>query len=128
MYNYNRSNYSAPTVLGIPEKWERVLCYVGGWITGILFLLIEQRNQTVRRHAAQSTVVFGALSILGFLVGALGGLLSHIWFIGPIFALGFGLIGGLIGIVMFAAWVVLMLLAYASSKTFLSGPRYERYM
>lgn len=128
MYKYNQSNYSAPTVLGIPEKWERVLTYVGGWVTGILFLLIEHRNQAVRRHAAQSTVVFGALSILGFLVHALGGLLSQIWVIGPIFGLIGGFIGGLIGIIMFAAWVVLMLLAYASAKTFLAGPRYERYL
>ncbi len=128
MYNYNKSNYSAPTVLGIPEKWERVLCYAGVWVTGILFLLIEHRNQTVRRHAAQSTVIFGVLGILGFLASALGGLLGHVWVIGWLFGLGFGLISALIGIVAFAAWILLMLLAYAGPKTFISGPRYERYM
>lgn len=128
MYNYRQSNYSAPTTLGIPERWERVLCYVGFWVTGIIFLLIEQRNQTVRRHAAQSTVVFGGLSILGFLVGALGGLLSHIWVIGPIFGLGAGLITGLLGIITFAVWVILMLLAFVGPKTILTGPRHERYL
>ena len=50
---YNRGQYTSPTVLGIDEKWERVLCYLGVWVTGLIFLVIEQRNQTVRRHAMQ---------------------------------------------------------------------------
>lgn len=128
MYNYNQNNYSAPTTLGIPERWERVLTYLGGWITGILFLLIEQRNQTVRRHAAQSTVVFGALGILGFIVKVLGGALSQIWVIGPLFGIGFGAIGVLVGLVVFIAWISLMILAYFSAKTIITGPRYERFM
>lgn len=128
MYNYNQSNYSAPTVLGIPERWERVLTYVGGWITGIIFLLIERRNETVRRHAAQSTIVFGGLSILAWLASSLGWALGHIWVIGGIFSFGFGAIGWIIGLVTFVAWVALMILAYGSAKTFIAGPRYDRYM
>jgi uncharacterized membrane protein len=128
MYNYNQNEYSAPTTLGIPERWERVLTYLGGWVTGIIFLLIEQRNQTVRRHAAQSTLVFGVLSILGIIVKVLGGLLGHIWVIGPLFGFGFGAIGWVLSVVGFVAWIGLMILAYMSAKTFLSGPRHERFM
>ncbi|HEU5346219.1 MAG TPA: hypothetical protein VFX31_08015 [Ktedonobacterales bacterium] len=128
MYNYNQNNYSAPTTLGIPERWERVLCYAGFWVTGIIFLLIERRNQTVRRHAAQSTVVFGGLSILGWIVGLLGGALSHIWVVGPVLGFGFGAIGWILGLVTFVAWIGLMILAFSSAKTFIAGPRYERYM
>jgi uncharacterized membrane protein len=127
MYNYNQNNYSAPTTLGIPERWERVLCYAGFWVTGIIFLLIERRNETVRRHAAQSTVVFGGLSILGWIVSLVGGLLGHIWVVGPLLGFGFGAIGWLIGLVTFVAWVGLMILAYGSAKTIFTGPRYERY-
>ena len=128
MYNYNQNNYSAPTTLGIPERWERVLCYAGFWVTGIIFLLIERRNQTVRRHAAQSTVVFGGLSILGWIVGLLSGALSHIWVVGPVLGFGFGAIGWILGLVTFVAWIGLMILAFSSAKTFIAGPRYERYM
>ncbi len=128
MYNYNQNNYSAPTTLGIPERWERVLCYAGFWVTGIIFLLIERRNQTVRRHAAQSIVVFGGLSILGWIVGLLGGALSHIWVVGPVLGFGFGAIGWILGLVTFVAWIGLMILAFSSAKTFIAGPRYERYM
>lgn len=128
MYNYNQNNYSAPTTLGIPERWERVLCYVGFWVTGIIFLLIERRNETVRRHAAQSTIVFGGLSILGWLASVLGWALGHIWVVGPLLGFGFGAIGWVIGLVTFVAWIGLMLLAFGSAKTFIAGPRYERYM
>ncbi|SRR5579875_2086326 len=124
MYNqYNQYNrpgqYQGPTTLGISERWERVLCYAGVWVTGLIFLLIEQRNQTVRRHAAQSVVVFGALSLLGIIAGWLSG----IWVIGFIF----GLIASLIGAVSFALWILLMVLAYFSPNTFISGPRFTRF-
>lgn len=41
-----------------------LLCYLAGWITGIIFLVIEKKNATVRFHAIQSIVVFGAFSIV----------------------------------------------------------------
>jgi uncharacterized membrane protein len=124
MYNYNQNNYSAPTTLGIPERWERVLCYVGGWLTGIIFLLIEQRNQTVRRHAAQSTLIFGVLGILGLIVQVLGAGLGGVLVIGGVI----GTVGWLLGLVGFAAWVGLMVLAYFSAKTLFTGPRWERFL
>jgi uncharacterized membrane protein len=114
---YNRSGYSAPTVLGIDEKWERVLCYVFGWVSGLIFLLIENKNATVRRHAVQSLVVFGTLSIVGLLLSWF----SQILIIGPLFAL----LGGLVGFVTFAAWVLLMIFAYVSPATFV--PASNRY-
>jgi uncharacterized membrane protein len=40
------------------------LCYVGFWVTGIIFLIIEKKNKLVRFHAMQSLVVFGILEII----------------------------------------------------------------
>jgi len=40
------------------------LCYVGFWVTGIIFLIIERKNKLVRFHAMQSLVVFGILEII----------------------------------------------------------------
>jgi uncharacterized membrane protein len=45
------------------------LCYAGWWVTGLVFLFAERRNQEVRFHAAQSLVVFGVLSAGLFLCG-----------------------------------------------------------
>jgi uncharacterized membrane protein len=62
---------SAPSTTGIDERLAAVLCYSVWWVTGALFLLLERQHRTIRFHAAQSLVLFGAISAL--LVG-LGGL------------------------------------------------------
>jgi uncharacterized membrane protein len=123
---YNSS--SSETSLGLDERWERVLCYALGWITGLIFLFAERKNQVVQRHARQSIVIFGGLSILAWLVSALGGLLGHIPLIGFIFGAGFGLLGGLLWIVTIVAWIGLMLMAFSSPKTLFVGPRWERLL
>ena len=126
MYN-PRNQLSSPTVLGISERWERVLCYALGWVTGLIFLVIEQRNPTVREHAKQSIIVFGGLSLLGWLAGVFGHLLGGIWVIGWLFGAGFGLIGALVGIVGFVLWIALMIFAYMSPATFIGSGR-TRYL
>lgn len=124
MYNYNQRNrLSSPTVLGIDERWERVLCYALGWVTGLIFLIVESRNSTVRRHAWQSIVVFGTLSLVSAVVGLVGGGLSIIPLIGPLFHVLFGLIGGLLGFIWVALWILFMVLAFVSPETFIRGPR-----
>lgn len=40
------------------------LCYLGGWVTGIIFLIIERHNRTVRFHAMQAFFTFGVLGIV----------------------------------------------------------------
>ncbi|SDL69006.1 DUF4870 domain-containing protein [Halarsenatibacter silvermanii] len=86
------------TALGIDENFEAVLCYVLGWLTGILFLVVEKKNEYVRFHAMQSLVVFLSLFILSVVIG---------WI--PI-------IGWLISILIFITglvlWILLMVKAY----------------
>jgi uncharacterized membrane protein len=40
-----------------------LLCYLGVWVTGIVFLIVERKNQIIRFHAMQSLVTFGILHI-----------------------------------------------------------------
>ena len=56
------------TKIGLDENIVAALCYVGFWITGIIFLLIEQDNKFVRFHAMQSLMIFLPLSLIVFLV------------------------------------------------------------
>jgi uncharacterized membrane protein len=121
---------SSETSLGLDERWERVLCYALGWITGLIFLFAERKNQVVQRHARQSIIIFGALSILGWLFGALGGLFGGIGIplLSGVFGFAFGLLGGLVWIVTIVAWIGLMVLAYSSPKTLFVGPRWERIL
>src|ERR1700726_131068 len=73
---------------GLAENVAGLLCYTLGWLTGIIFLLIDKRP-FVRFHAAQSIVVFGALTIL---------------------KIGFGIVMGVGGIVGFGLWAMISML------------------
>jgi uncharacterized membrane protein len=98
---------TSPTVSseGLSENVAGCLCYVVGWVTGIVFLLIDKRP-FVRFHAAQSIAVFGALTIIriGFAIMMnIGGLV------------GFGLwavISLVLGVIGFVLWILLMIKAY----------------
>jgi len=83
---------------GLAENVAGLLCYVLGWVTGLIFLLIDKRPW-VKFHAAQSIAVFGGLTIIRI------GLLFMSHFLGwAIFAL--------IGLVSFVLWIFLMIKAY----------------
>ncbi len=60
----------ASTQTGMSENVAATLAYALGWLTGLIFFLIDKRPY-VRFHATQSIVVFGGLHILTFIVGAL---------------------------------------------------------
>ncbi|MFO7816614.1 MAG: DUF4870 domain-containing protein [Desulfovibrionales bacterium] len=89
------------TVLGIDENIEALLCYVLGWLTGIVFLLLEKENQFVRFHAMQSLVVFLGLFVLSFVLGWIP-IIGFLTFI--IFPLGVIL------------WILLMIKAFQGEK------------
>jgi len=91
-----KENLSSTT--GLEPNIAGVLCYLGGWISGIVFLVIEQKDKFVRFHALQSIVTFGALTVAS-------GLLSWIPLVGSFF-------GAVIGILAFILWIILMVKAY----------------
>ena len=86
------------TSTGLSENVAGLLCYVLGWVSGVVFMLIEQESKSVRFHAMQSIIVFGALTIARFILG-------WIPFIGAFFV-------WLIPAVVFILWIVLMVKAY----------------
>ena len=59
----------AKTSTGLEENIAGLLCYVLGWISGLIFLLVETENKFVRYHAVQSIIVFGTLNIAGIIFG-----------------------------------------------------------
>lgn len=52
------------TSTGIEPRLAAILSYSAWWLSGLVFLIIEQQHRGVRFHAAQSLVLFGGLSIL----------------------------------------------------------------
>jgi uncharacterized membrane protein len=74
------------------------LCYLGGWVTGIIFLLTEKKDQEIKFHAMQSTLTFGGLTILT-MIPLIG------WVLAPIAAI-FG----------FVLWLILIIKTYQGEK------------
>jgi uncharacterized membrane protein len=92
------SDSSARTLSGLNPKVAGLLTYIGGWISGIIFLILEKENRFVRFHATQSIIVFGTLNLVSIVFGwmpRVGGAIS-----GFVAALGF------------VFWIVLMVKAY----------------
>ncbi|HLJ15889.1 MAG TPA: DUF4870 domain-containing protein [Bryobacteraceae bacterium] len=102
------------TDTGMAENVAGLLCYLVGWVTGLVFFLIDKRP-FVRFHAAQSMVVFGGLAILYFLFGIF--FRASFMFMGGFGALGFvALLSSLIWLVGVVLWVLLMVKAYQHEK------------
>lgn len=89
------------TGVGLEPNLAGLLCYLLGWVTGLVFLLLE-KDRFVRFHAIQSVVVFGVLNLAFCLI--------LIPIIGWVF--GWGVI-----LLAFILWVVLMVRAYQGFKT-----------
>ena len=84
--------------MGMEENVAALLSYVLGWVTGLIFFLIEKESKFVKFHAMQSIITFGALTILSILFFWLPVL---IWLL------------NVIGLVL---WIVLMIKAYQGVK------------
>jgi len=89
---------------GLDENIASAACYVLGWLTGILFFVMEKDNKTVRFHAMQSIITFLGLTIVYWIV-------SMIFFV-----MGLWFVGSLIALLMLVLWLFLMLKAYQGEK------------
>ncbi len=59
----------AGTSTGLDERVAALLCYVVGWVSGLVFLMLEKDNKFIRYHAMQSIITFGVLSIALAILG-----------------------------------------------------------
>ena len=50
--------HTEKTSTGFDANVAAALCYLVGFVTGIIFLVVEKENKFVRFHAMQSTLVF----------------------------------------------------------------------
>jgi uncharacterized membrane protein len=82
-----------------------LLSYLGLWIAGLVFILIEKENKFVRFHAMQSIVTFGVITVLWVVLQVLA---SIFW---PFYFLGFPF-----WILSVVLWIVLMVKAYQGER------------
>lgn len=103
------------TSTGLEQNVAGLLCYLLGWVTGLIFILLEKENRFVRFHALQSIAVFGVLTVASIILG-------FIPFIGWILSWLLGLLG-------LVLWIVLMVKAYQNQmyKLPVAGDFAERH-
>ena len=87
----------AESSTGLSANVAGLLCYVAGWITGIVFLVLEKKSTFVKFHAYQSIMTFGVLTVAQLVLG-------WIPFIGWVLNI-------LIGILMLILWIILIIQA-----------------
>jgi uncharacterized membrane protein len=80
------------------ENLMGAAAYLLGFITGVIFLLVEKQSKFVRFHAMQSIVLFGGIFILNIALGFV-----------PV--LGW-LVGLLLSFAAFILWIVCMWKAF----------------
>jgi len=96
------SEAKGKTSMGLEPNVAGLLCYVLGWVTGIIFFVIEKESKFVRFHAMQSIVTFGAITVASIV-------LSFIPFIGWV-------LGWLLSVLGFVLWIILMIKAYQGQR------------
>ena len=72
---------------GLEENVAGFLCYLLGFMTGIVFLVVEKKSSFVKFHAMQSTITFlGLFVIMGVLsfIPIVNLLIVPIWILGLI--------------------------------------------
>jgi uncharacterized membrane protein len=88
--------------LGMDANLAACLSYVMGFITGIIFYILEKENRFVKFHAMQSIVVFGLVFVLNIIlpfIPIIG------WILLPI-----------VWVVSFVLWIILMIKAYQGER------------
>jgi len=83
---------------GLDENVAGFFCYLLGFITGIVFLVLEKESRFVKFHARQSTITFLSLFVISFAFGWIPG------------------IGILIFIFSLILWLILMVKALRGEK------------
>ncbi|MCP3030288.1 DUF4870 domain-containing protein [Halobacillus sp. A1] len=87
---------------GLDENVGGLLAYILGFITGIIFLVIEKENEKIRFHAMQSTITFGAVFVISLIVNFI-----------PIIGILISMILAPLSIVL---WIILMVKAYQGER------------
>lgn len=98
---------------GLQENVAGALCYVLGWITGLIFYFLDKRPY-VRFHAAQSIVVFAALGIVSILLANFFGFSLLTGGVAN-FSLGYAL-WRLVHLLSFILWLLLIIKAYLGER------------
>jgi len=95
----NQQNFNRPkSSTGLEENIAGLLCYVGVFITGLVFFFTEKSSRFVKFHALQSILLFVSLAVVNIVLG---------WI--PLIG---WIVRDLVSLASFILWILLMVKAY----------------
>lgn len=96
--NNKQNDQNQKSSTGLEENVAGLLCYLGTFVTGLIFALLEKNSHFVKFHAMQSIVLYVFLFIARYIV-------DFVPFIG-------WLLKTLLSLLGLVLWIVLMVKAY----------------
>ncbi|MEP6730289.1 MAG: DUF4870 domain-containing protein [bacterium] len=109
----NITSATGTTDTGLSPNVAGALAYVLGPITGVLFLVLEKRNEFVRFHAAQSITTGILMIVLSIVLSLINTVLALIPVLGWLAAVVISLVMGFGG---FLLWILMMWRAYSGDE------------
>lgn len=101
---------------GLDENVAGALAYLFGFVTGLVFYLVEDDNEFVRFHAAQSMIALGGIVALSIGVTVMGIFVGMIPAVGWLISLGLSLLSLVLFPIGFVLWLVLLIKAYKGQR------------
>jgi uncharacterized membrane protein len=101
----------AETTVDMSPNLAGFLCYVAGWITGIVFVLLEKKNTFVKFHAWQSIMTFLVLTVVQITLLTIATVAADwpvLWVVADVFES----LSVIVWLIIVGLWIALMLLAY----------------
>jgi uncharacterized membrane protein len=89
---------------GLQPNVAGLLCYLLWWVTGLIFLILEKEDKSVRFHAMQSIVVFGVITVILIILITLSSI--------PVIGLILAILSWIVWLLSVVLWIVLMVKAY----------------
>jgi len=100
----------AESSTGLSANVAGLLCYVAGWITGIIFVVLEKKSKFVKFHAWQSIMTFGVLTVAHLVLSTILGAVAVATFSHGL-AIFAGVLGTIIWILIGILWIILVIQA-----------------
>ena len=99
---------------GMQPNTAGLLCYLGWWITGIIFVVIEKKSRFVKFHAWQSIMALGIMNAVLIIISIISAAAAPSFW-NPTASLGFWRFTHALFIIVLiltiALWIVLMVMA-----------------
>ena len=114
----------AESSTGMQPNTAGLLCYLGWWITGIIFVVIEKKSRFVKFHAWQSIMTLGILNAVLIILSIIRAVAwasawKSVWTGSPA-SLGFwrftDVIFTIVLILTIVLWILLMVMAVTGKK------------